>query len=175
MGNSRRSFILKSGAAIVAAGVTPAIIHSCSSSGNSNDSASTDGDSRLVNITGNVKPLVDTDFAYRLERLRREMENHSIDALFIEGGTNMRYFMNLTWGAGSRVSGVLMGRNGKHVWVSPSFELARAMELIPAGEKVYTWEEHESPYKLIGEALTDIGYRSGTVGVCPTMRSFVAE
>jgi Xaa-Pro dipeptidase len=60
------------------------------------------------------------------------------------------------------------------VWVCPAFEEERAKERIPAGQEIRTWEEHESPYKVIGGIMDDLGARTGKLGLGPTVRSFVA-
>ena len=54
-----------------------------------------------------------------------------------------------------------LNRKGEPVWVCPAFEKERAQELVPTGQEVRAWEEHENPYAVIGGILTDIGVGPG--------------
>lgn len=174
MATSRREFIRTGGATIAAAAVVPAAITSCSATPGNAGQAGQPG-TGLSSIVIDVPPITADDYAFRLTRLCEEMSAASTDAIFIEGGTNLRYFHNVTWGSSERVFGALTLRNGTTVWICPAFELERASESIPQGQKIYTWEEHESPYKLIASALADAGIRTGKVGMDPNLRSFVSE
>ena len=47
---------------------------------------------------------------------------------------------------------------GELAWVMPGFEEARARELIEiGGSDVRTWQEDESPYRLVAQILKDRG------------------
>jgi Xaa-Pro dipeptidase len=59
------------------------------------------------------------------------------------------------------------------IWVCPAFELKRAKERIPEGHEIRTWEEHKSPFKLIGGIMADLGAGGGKLALGPTVRSFV--
>ena len=87
------------------------------------------------------------------------MAAHRLDAVFVGGGTNLTYFTTVGWGTSERTFGAVLNRKGRPIWVCPAFELERAKEIIPAGQEVRTWEEHESPYALIGGIVNDLGGR----------------
>src|SRR4030095_5147575 len=59
--------------------------------------------------------------------------------------------------------------------IVPDFEKERARELIQMGTDVRTWEEDESPYQRVVEALRDRGVRSGTVGIEERVRFFLYD
>jgi Xaa-Pro dipeptidase len=128
------------------------------------------GATRLESMTAGVKPLVAEDYAERQERARRLMTMQKLDGVFLPGGTNLVYFTAVSWGTSERTSGAVLNRKGLPVWVCPAFELERAKELIPAGQEVRTWEEHESPYKLIAGVVKDLGGRR--LGVAPNTSAF---
>ncbi|MFO7576071.1 MAG: Xaa-Pro peptidase family protein [Bacteroidales bacterium] len=173
MTTSRRNFIKTGSVAIATTGIAPAILSSCASGGQAADNQQTG--TGLENIVKDVPPLTTEDYEYRLTRLCEEMAATKTDAIFLEGGTNFRYFHNVSWGLSERVFGALTTKDGTTCWICPAFEKERAVEVIPAGHKIYTWEEHESPYRLMNTILSDLGIRTGKVGMGPNLRSFVSE
>ncbi len=125
---------------------------------------------KLESMTAGVKPLGPEDYAARQERARRLMTANKLDAVFLPGGANLSYFTTVSWGASERTFGAVLNKKGLPVWVCPAFELERAKELIPAGQQVRTWEEHESPYKLIAGVVKDLG--GSRLGVAPNTSAF---
>jgi Xaa-Pro dipeptidase len=85
----------------------------------------------------------------------------------------MRYFANINWGRSERTFGAVLTQKKPPVWVCSRFELERARESIPADQEVRTWEEDESPFKLIGAVMKDAGFTAGRLGVEPSSRTFV--
>jgi Xaa-Pro dipeptidase len=126
----------------------------------------------LKNIAAGVEPLTPEDFAARRENARRLLAGQGLDALFVGGGTNLLYFSKVGWWLSERVFGVLLSRKHDPIWVCPSFEVERAKELVPAGQEIRTWEEHESPYALIGGVMKDLGASTGKLGTAPDLRAF---
>ncbi len=125
---------------------------------------------RLESLTAGVKPLSPEDYAERQERARRLMAANSLDAVFLPGGVNLTYFTTVSWGSSERTFGAVLNRKGAPVWVCPSFELERAKEAIPGGQEIRTWEEHESPYRLMGGIVKDLGGRR--LGLAPNTSAF---
>jgi Xaa-Pro dipeptidase len=126
----------------------------------------------LKNIAAGVEALTPEDFAARRENARRLLAEQGLDALFVGGGTNLLYFTKVGWWLSERVFGVLLSRKGDPIWVCPSFEVERAKELVPAGQEIRTWDEHESPYALIGGVMKDLGASTGKLGTAPDLRAF---
>lgn len=129
--------------------------------------------SSLRNMVAGVEPLTADDFRARREKAARLMAEHKIDGLFIEGGTNLLYFTNVNWWRSERTFGAVLSRKREPIWVSPAFERQRAEELIPAGQEIRTWEEDESPFRLIAGIMKDLGASSGRLAVDPSMRTFL--
>ena len=126
----------------------------------------------LKNLAAGVQPLTPEDFAARQEKARRLIAEHKFDALFVGGGTNLLYFTKVGWWLSERVFGVLLSAKKDPVWVCPAFEVERAKELVPAGQEIRTWEEHESPYALIGGVMKDLGAATGRLATAPDLRAF---
>jgi Xaa-Pro dipeptidase len=127
----------------------------------------------LQNMVADVKPLTAEDYAARLEKARRLIAANKMAALFLEGGTNLVYFTKVNWWRSERTFGALISPQRDPVWVCPAFERQRAEELIPQGQEIRTWEEHESPYALIGTVMKDLGAAGGRLGLDPSMRHFI--
>ena len=51
----------------------------------------------LKPMTAGVKPITDEERLARMEKARRLMRENRIDAVFLESGTSMRYFVNTTF------------------------------------------------------------------------------
>ncbi len=128
---------------------------------------------KLRNLASEVKPLTPGDFQKRLEKAQKLLAELKIDGLFLTGSTNLVYFTNVNWGRSERIFGAVLNRKRYPIWVCPAFERKRAEERIPKGHEIRTWEEDESPYKLIAGIMKDIGARNGCLALGPTVRSFV--
>ncbi len=128
--------------------------------------------SRLQNLVSGVKPLGPEDFEARQEKARKWMAKHQIDGLFLIGSADLRYFTGINAGVSERTMGVILNRKGKPVWVVPAFELEMWKESIPAAHEIRAWQEHESPYKMIGGVMKDLGAGNGQLGLGPQVRSF---
>ncbi len=159
---TRRSFIKTGTVTLAAASLVPKA------------SAATlpESGQELKSMVAGVEPLTPEDFALRREKAQRLLAEKGLDAVFIGGGTNLLYFTKVGWWLSERVFGVLLSRKRDPIWVCPAFELERAKELIPAGQEIRTWEEHESPYALVGGAMKDLGATTGKLGTAPDLRAF---
>jgi Xaa-Pro dipeptidase len=126
----------------------------------------------LENLVAGVQPLGPDDYALRREKARRLLSEKGLDAIFIGGGTNLLYFTKVGWWLSERVFGVVLSPKKDPVWVCPAFEAERAKELVPAGQEIRTWDEHESPYAVVGGIMKDLGAAAGRLGTAPDLRAF---
>lgn len=129
--------------------------------------------SQLKNMAANVKPLTPQDYDLRLEKARLLMKENDIDGLLLTGSTNLLYFTNVRWGRSERTFGAVLNQKKNPIWICPAFEKKRAEERIPRDNEIRTWEEHESPFRLIAGIMEDLGARTGKLGLGPTIRGFV--
>ncbi|MDT8402053.1 MAG: Xaa-Pro peptidase family protein [Bacteroidales bacterium] len=169
MKNTRREFIKIGGLSIAATGLVSPFLQSCA--GKESETA----DHNLKNEMAGVEPLSREDYTVRLNRLVDSMIEEGIEALFIEGSTNLKYFFNISWWLSERTFGPLVNIKKEPVWICPDFELERAKEQIPEGHEIRTWKEHESPYDLLAGIVSDLGIDKRKVAVGPSVRSFIAE
>jgi Xaa-Pro dipeptidase len=162
MSPTRRSFIKTGTISLAALGLGP--IKAAPSA--------SDALQELKNLATGVEPLTPEDYALRREKAKRLLAEAGLDAIFIGGGTNLLYFTKVGWWLSERVFGVILSLKKDPIWVCPAFEVKRAEELVPAGQEIRTWEEHENPYATIGGVLKDIGVATGKLGTAPDLRAF---
>lgn len=157
---SRREFITMGGLSIATSGFASRLLAEAPQT-------------QLENMVSGVKALTPEDFDGRQERARSLIAANGMDALFLIGSPDMRYFTNVNMWVSERTSGVVLGPRGKPVWVVPAFELERMKESIPAGHEIRTWEEHGSPFAIVGGIMKDLGAAAGRLGLGPSVRSFI--
>jgi Xaa-Pro dipeptidase len=181
MKQDRRAFIRAGGITLAVSGIVPAFLQSCKSGtegyrvNESGSNGSLAGGSLLENMTAGIEPLSDEDFLARQEKLRSLMQEKGVDALWIEGGVNMNYFFDFSWWLSERVFGVVLPARGEPVWICPAFEGPRAEEQIRFGRDIRTWQEHESPYRLLDDVFRSLSSPTRKVALDPNLRNFVAE
>ena len=128
----------------------------------------------LQPMMAGIVPIGADERRARLEKARRLMADNRIDAIVLEGGSSMFYFTGVRWGLSERPFVTVIPAKGDLAWVSPGFEEARARELIETGGRdVRTWQEDESPYRLVAGILKDRGITTGRVGIEERLRFFV--
>ena len=154
---TRREFLSSSTAALVATQL-PAPIGSLSS------------------MRSQATPITNDERRARIEKARRLMTEHKIDAIMLTQGSSLVYFTNIRWGGGERLTACLIPAKGEPFFVCPAFEEDRAREQIALGPfgggkaDVRTWNEDESPYELVANGLRDRGVSTGSLGIEETTK-----
>ena len=174
---SRRSFIRVSslGAAVATTGVGEAFAQSAPGATPSLPPSI----AALTSMKAQARPITAAERSGRIEKAKRLMAAQNIDALMLTGGTSLVYFTNIRWGLSERLFSVVIPVKGTPFLVCPAFEEDRAREQLAGGPladtDVRTWDEHESPYARIAQALRDRGIASGRVGVEETVRHVFSD
>jgi Xaa-Pro dipeptidase len=120
-------------------------------------------------------PQANPDYAQRLAQLQKAMKEFGLEAIVLEPGPAMMYLTGVRWGKSERTFAVVLPAKGAPVWVLPGFEEMRARELIQKGEEIHVWQEDESPYALIAQALKERDIAKGRVGIDDGARFFVFD
>jgi Xaa-Pro dipeptidase len=162
---NRRGFLLSSlaSSAIVPLAVTdPALAQ--------RDRALPPAIAALKSRKDEAKPISLAEREARLDRARQLMKQEKIDAILLAGGTSMVYFTGIRSGNSERMFCYVLPQKGDGFIVCPAFERDRMMErmdAIPSGKtlRIYIWQEHESPYALVGKGLADAGMKTGSLGI----------
>ena len=111
----------------------------------------------------------------RMENARQAMKKSGLRAIVVESGAAMLRLTGVRWGRSERTFAVVLPADGEPAWVVPGFEVMRARELIRPGADIRAWEEDESPFEKIAQALKDRGVTSGKVGLDDGLRFFVFD
>src|SRR5262249_9135108 len=117
-----------------------------------------------------AKPITREEYLERQETARKYMKDAGISGVLLTGGSSMSYFTGTQWGLSERMFALVFPHKGEPVWVVPAFEKGRALEQIKFGSDIRTWEEDESPYRLVAAALKDRGIATGVLGIEETVR-----
>ena len=120
--------------------------------------------------------VTDATYKERIAKLQQAMKEFGLEAIVLESGAAMQYLTGVRWGRSERTFAVVLPAKGEPAWVLPGFEEMRARELIRIGEKdIRVWQEDESPYQRIVDALKDRGISSGRVGIDEATRFFIFD
>ncbi len=135
---------------------------------------------RLTSRKHEATPITREERAARQERARQLMRENSIDAILLMSGTSLNYFTGIRWWGGERLFAYVLPAKGAAFYVCPAFEEGRAQEQIkqaPEGDHpdIRTWQEDESPYRLVAQGLKDSGIATGKLGIEETVRFFFAD
>jgi len=133
----------------------------------------------LTSMRDRAKPITNDERRGRIEKARRLMADHKLDAILLTGGTSLVYFTGLRWGNSERLLAILIPRTGNPYVVCPAFEEDRAREQLALGPlahtDVATWQEDESPFERVAQGLKDRGVAAGRLGVEETTKFVFAD
>jgi Xaa-Pro dipeptidase len=129
----------------------------------------------LSSMRDQARPITADERRGRIEKARRLMAEHKIDALILTGGTSLVYYTNIRWGISERLLAIIIPIKGEPFVVCPAFEEDRAREQMARGpftgsSDVRTWQEHENPYDHVAQGLRDRGIATGRLGIEETVR-----
>lgn len=131
--------------------------------------------SELKPITGDARPIQAEERTARLAKAQRLMRDQGIGAILLEPGAAMDYFTGVLWHRSERTTAAVIPASGEVVIVTPHFEEPSVRETLGVPTDVRIWQEHESPFLRIRQALEDRGVRSGKIGVESTVRFFIVD
>jgi len=162
---NKRDFLKYSGAVGVAAAYAPSVSAQ-------DGSSSTYG---LKDMTGDAQAISVDERMARVAKAQKLMQESGIDALLLESGSSLVYFLGVRWRRSERFTGALIPAEGEIAIVTPFFEEPSIRESMTFGDDVRTWHEHENPFALIASVLADRGLKSGKIAVEETIRHFIVD
>ncbi|WP_133555032.1 M24 family metallopeptidase [Algoriphagus boseongensis] len=134
---------------------------------------------RLPSFDAEIVPISMEERRSRIAKAQELMGKNGIQAIVLDSGTSMDYFTGMRWGQSERPMVAVIPAKGEVSYVCPKFEEDRLEELIAMGnkigDKIYPWEEDESPYEQIKKAVLDSGATSGKIGMEERVRFFIAD
>ncbi|MCS7019553.1 MAG: Xaa-Pro peptidase family protein [Cytophagales bacterium] len=129
----------------------------------------------LKPMTDGIVPISRQERQARIAKAQSLMQANKIDAIFLEPGTSMRYFLDFDFFLSERMVAAVIPAKGEVAYICPKFEEGKVSELVKFGNEIRTWEEHESPYKVVAGILKDRGTPNKTVGIEERTRFFLFE
>jgi Xaa-Pro dipeptidase len=129
----------------------------------------------LTSRVADIVPISLEERKARIAKAQRLMEEKGFRAIVLDSGTSMIYFTGMTWGQSERPMVAIIPAKGEVSYICPKFEESRLEEKIILGNKIYTWEEDESPYEQMKKAVLDSGATSGKIGIEERVRFFIAD
>lgn len=132
-----------------------------------------DSNNFLKSLTADVVPISVSEREARIAKAQRLLTEQKMDALVLDCGTSLEYFTGIRWWPSERTLVAIIPAKGEVAYVCPAFEEDRFREQLSIGKKVFTWQEDESPYKLISNVFKNAGIISGTIALEEKLRFFI--
>lgn len=132
--------------------------------------------SKLHDMTLGAVAINKAEFEKRISNAQRIMQEKGMAALYLNAGTNLRYFTGLEWYASERLVGAILPAQGEVQYLAPYFEVGSLQERIIIEGSMHTWQEDESPYILFHNVLNLLDVQSGSmIGLCESTAYFMVS
>lgn len=122
-----------------------------------------------------IEPIADSEYRTRLARAQSLLTEIGAGALYLNAGTNLRYFTGTAWSPSERLVGALLTADGELHYVAPAFERNTLLGFMVLQGELHCWEEHEDPYALIAGILADKDCATGSVAVDESAPFFLVD
>jgi Xaa-Pro aminopeptidase len=130
---------------------------------------------KLQSLAADAKPISAEERRARISKLQKLLSERNTGALLVESGSTLDYFTGIRWRRSERTTAAIIPARGEVIVVTPAFEEPSVRETFQVGGEIRTWNEADSPFERIVEALRDRGVASGTVAVESTTRFFIVD
>ena len=130
---------------------------------------------KLSDMTAGIQPIELNEYQQRLEKAQALMQAQGISAVYLNAGTNLRYFTGTRWSPSERMVGALLPAKGELIYIAPHFELNTLRQFMQIEGAVVTWHEHECPYSLCINTLRDMGIEQGTLALDESTPFFISN
>jgi len=119
----------------------------------------------ISSTTGDIQLITTSELSNRIEAAQTRMRENNIGAVFVNAGSNLKYFTGIDWHPSERLFGALLPQQGAPIYVVPGFEKEKTLQLVKIPGDIRVWEEDESPYERISSAITDCGASAKRIGL----------
>ena len=110
----------------------------------------------LSDMTADVNFITKPEFESRLARLQAKLRESGASAAYLHAGTNLFYFTGLKWSPSERMVAAIVPASGDICYIAPQFELDTLRDYWQIPAEIHAWEEHESPYEVVGRLMKQI-------------------
>jgi Xaa-Pro dipeptidase len=129
----------------------------------------------ITSMRDAVPPIGADEIARRVAAARALMDEQGVEAMWLDGTTNLAYFTGLRHGQSERMVGAILPRRGEITFICPAFEAERIRTMQPIPAPVRGWEEDESPFALFVETLRSLQITSGGIAIDDHAQFFTAH
>ncbi len=129
----------------------------------------------LTSLAANAKPIGKDEREARIAKLQRLMVEAGVGAMVMEPGSSLDYFTGVQWHRSERTTAAVIPARGETVLIVAAFEEPSVRESLRVTAQVRHWDEHESPFVRIVQALKDRGVVSGPIAFEQTTRLFIVD
>ncbi|TMN93676.1 X-Pro dipeptidase [Pseudoalteromonas phenolica] len=130
----------------------------------------------LQNMTHDLKPISIEEYQQRIKKAQRYMQDNDIAALYLNAGTNLKYFTGMQWYASERMVGAILPAKGDVQFIAPYFEIGTLLDYQVVEGPIHGWQEEQSPYQLFLNVLEQHGIGSDAkVGIDESAAFFIFD
>jgi Xaa-Pro dipeptidase len=130
----------------------------------------------LSNMTDDLTPIQPQEHLERIKKAQVYMQQNGIDAIYLNAGTNLTYFTGMRWYASERLVGAILPAQGDVQYIAPFFEIGSLNGFKVIDGPIHGWQEHESPYQLFVDVITEMGIaKDGTIGIDESAQFFIFD
>jgi Xaa-Pro dipeptidase len=116
------------------------------------------------------------EYEQRMQKLRELMRAGSIEALYLDATTSLRYFTGLLCYPSERLHGAIISTSGELIYICPAFEEQKTRAALVVDGDFVLWEEHEDPTEKVAEAALKSAPQSHcTLAIDPQTPFFTAS
>ncbi|WP_438865403.1 M24 family metallopeptidase [Neptunicella sp.] len=130
---------------------------------------------KLTDMTVDINPVSVNEIRQRQQKACQLMQQQNISALYLNAGSNLTYFTGLKWYASERLVGALLTASGELHYIAPAFEYDSLSDFMRIDAPFHGWQEHESPYVLLGQVLKNANINTGTLAIDESSAFFVVD
>ncbi|QDF66226.1 aminopeptidase P family protein [Shewanella sp. SNU WT4] len=129
----------------------------------------------LTDMTAGIDDISLDELRARVMKAQALMQEHGLAAIYVNAGTNLRYFTGTSWYASERMVGAIIPATGELEYIAPFFEVGTLEGYMQIQGKVNTWQEDESPYALAIAVLARMGITQGNIGIDESTAFFMFD
>jgi Xaa-Pro dipeptidase len=129
----------------------------------------------LQSLTIGAQPISAPEREARIAKVQGLLAERKVGALLVEAGSSLEYFTGISWWRSERTTAAVIPARGPVIVVTPAFEEPSIRETLQVGGEVWPWNEADSPFALLADALRKSGVPRGQVAVESTVRFFILD
>lgn len=122
-----------------------------------------------------VAPIADAEYRMRLQRAQSLLADSGTAALYLNAGTNLRYFTGTVWSPSERLVGAILTAEGELHYIAPAFERNTLRGFMVLEGELHCWEEHEDPYLLVARIISGENRPPETIAVDESAPFFLVD